>query len=122
MAHLILLAVGVLAVHLHLKTPKWSGSGLAVRVISEQVLSAKLDADLPEGVFQPLTPFGIVVLAACIERDLNQGVFAAKIASGLGRDRHDDDAINNRFGLLRATQRSLVGRAAGGVAAVGNQE
>src|SRR5215472_8281823 len=120
-AHLVPLAVAVLPVHLHLEASKWGGSGLAVGVVSEQVLSAQLDADLPESVFQPLTALGIVVLPACIQGNLNQGVFAAGVASGFGGNRHDDDAINDRLGLLRATQRPFVSRAARRVAAVGNQ-
>src|SRR5215472_10340658 len=93
-AHLVLLAVSVLTVHLHLEASKWGSSGLAVGVVSEQVLGAQLNADLPERVFESLTALGIVILAACIQGDLNQGVFAAGVASGLGRDRHDDDAVN----------------------------
>src|SRR5690348_10666667 len=99
------------------------GVGVTLRgVVGEQVLGAKLVADLAEGVVELGNGGGVKVFAAGIGGDLDEGVFAAGIASGAGFDGDDDDAVDDGFGLLGGAQGFLVRELADGVSAVGDDD
>src|SRR5271157_1067742 len=91
-------------------------------IVRNQVLGAQLIADLAKGSVQLLQPASIEVLAAGVARQLDKRVFAADVAAGAVFYRHDDDAVQNDFGLLRLAYGLLVTRLADRVAAVGNDD
>src|SRR5579864_211372 len=79
------------ASHAHMDAPKL-GIGRPFRwIVSKQVLGAEFVADLAEGFVELHCGSGVVILAAGVFGELDEGVLAPDLASGAGLNRHHDD-------------------------------
>src|SRR5438874_2351880 len=105
---------------LNLDPPEVGVGQTLLGIVGEQVLRAQLLGNLLKGAIELRSGSCVVVLAAGVVRKLNERVFAASVASRAGFYGHDDDAVQNRLGLLGAAQRFLITDTAGGVAAIGD--
>src|SRR5271169_2561409 len=91
------------------------------RIVGQKVLSAEFVADLAEGIVQLRHRGRVVILASRVFRELDQGMFAAGLASCTVLDRHHDNAVDQCFGLFGGARSLLVINFADGVSAVGDQ-
>src|SRR5207249_2147039 len=90
----------------------------AVGIISDQILGAQFFADLAESLIQRGNAFGIIIFASGILGQLNQGMFAAQVSSCIGGHWHNNDAVNQGFGLHGTTEGVLIAGLAGSVTTI----
>src|SRR4051794_18355339 len=69
-------------------------------IISQQVLGTQISADLLKRFINRLGRAGEVVFPASVMRELDQRMLAAGVPAGIGRDRHNDDAVHQRVSFL----------------------
>src|SRR5262245_59130003 len=90
------------------------------RVIGQEILGAQFVADLFKGSVELGFGGGVEVAASGVLGELDQGVFAAGVASGAGFDGDDDDAVDDGFGLLGFADGVFVTNRAYRIATVGD--
>ena len=84
----------------HLEASKVRARHTIGGIIGQQILGAKLVADLAEGVVDFVRGSSVKVAAAGVLGKLNQRVLAAGVATRAGLNGDDDDAVDDRLGFL----------------------
>ncbi len=102
--------------------PDGRHGGCRRRVVAEGVLGAQIIGDVLECEGEIGLLGDGVRLAAGVGRQLHEGVLAACVATGVSRNRDQDERVDGRAGALSGFERGGIGAVVDGVFAVGDED
>src|ERR1035438_1137706 len=104
----------------HAQTMECSAGFLMVRIVTQQILWAKILAHLGKGLVEA-SRAGVEAFASGLLGKSNERMFPADVAAGAGLNGHVDDAVNQDLVAQGLLQRPGIGSVLSGVATVGDQ-